>query len=335
MAKTKFILPGPETVTISGQTIDKLLRAGDGEAALLYLYILKTRGLSSSDEAADALGRSAGGIADAMAVLARLGLIKLDDAVTEEKPEARVQEAPAEPPPMEEQRSYTIDEINKKTQEGSDFSTVVEETQRSLGKILSPDELQRLFGIYDGLRLPAEVIVLLVTHCITESRRSGGGRMPSVRYIEKAAYTWEREGIFTLDRAEDYLKMLDARRSALTEIKRALQINDREFCASEKRYVEGWVACGFGADAVGIAYDRMLIKTGKLVWNYIDSIMNSWHSQNLHTAREILEKDGRINGSGQRKDQRKELKDGNEKFGAPNREELQRMERLLKKIKED
>ena len=350
MAKTKFILPGPETITISGQTIDKLIRAGNGDAALLYMYILKTRGQSTSDEAADALGKSAGGIADAMALLSRLGLIKLDDGGSDgelgdrldgglgDKPDGELGDRPGEGPgerlrsaPVEEPRDYSIGEIRQEIDSGSDFSMVVEETQRSLGKILSPDELQRLFGIYDGLRLPAEVIILLITHCISESRRSGGGRMPSVRYIEKAAYTWEREGILSLDSAEEYLKTLDAVRSARGEIKRALQINDREFSASEKRYVDRWIANGFSAVAVGIAYDRTVIKTGKLAWGYMDSIINSWHSKNLHTPREILEKDGRSNENGQPKEQ----KDAGRKFGAANREELLRMERLLKKIKEE
>ena len=385
MAKTKFILPGPETVTISGQTIDKLLRAGDGDAALLYLYILKTRGQGTSDEAAEALEKSAGGIAAAMEVLSRLGLIKLDDDISgdgpaapqieaqqhtdlrsaapqreapphtdprsatpqreapqhtdprlaapqrEAQPAATQPAAPQREAPPNEPRSCSIDEIRQELTTGSAFSSVVDETQRSLGKILSPDELQRLFGIYDGLRLPAEVIMLLLTHCISESRRSGGGRMPSMRYIEKAAYTWEREEIFSLDKAEEYLKAFEASRSARGEIKRTLQINDREFSATEKRYVDGWIENGFTAAAVEIAYDRTVIKTGKPDIRYMNGIMSNWHSRNLHTPKEILEKDGRSNGNGLRKDQ----KDSGQKFGAPDQEELLRMERLLKKIKEE
>ena len=326
MAKMNITLPGPETVTISGQTIDKLLRAGDGDAALLYLYILKTQGRSTSDEAAEALGKSVGGIATAMAMLSRLGLIRLDDEKSGENPDT----TPL-PVPPEEPRSYSFDEIKQELTPGSDFSLVVEETQRSLGKILSPDELSRLFGIYDGLRLPSEVILQLITHCITESRQSGGGRAPSMRYIEKAAYTWEREGIFSLDRAEEYLKTLDARRSARGEIKRALQIRDREFSASEKRYVDGWIAKGFDAGAAEIAYDRTVLKTGKLAWGYMDSIMNSWHNKNLHTPQEILEKDRRSDGNAAQKRQ----KEPEQKFGAPNHKDIERMERLLKKIKEE
>ena len=318
MSTSKFILPGPDTVTLAQQTVDKLLRAGDGDAALLYLYIIKTNGQSSPEDAAAALNKGPGAIASAMAVLSRLGLIKCGENAEESQ-------APPPGPRQETPREYSPAEIERELEHGSDFKAVLEETQRSLGKILSPDELQRLFGIYDGLRLPPEVIMLLVTHCITESRRRGTGRAPSMRYIEKAAYTWEREGIFSLDRAEEYLKALEVRRGARGAIKSALQIRDREFSASEKRYVDGWIEMGFKADAIEIAYDRTVLKTGKLSWGYIDSIIKSWHEKGLHTPEDIKQKDGRAKTPAPKSEQ---------KFGAPDTQELERMKRFLKKLEE-
>jgi len=326
MTDVKFILPGPETVTLAGQTVDKLIRAGDGDAALLYLYILKTRGQSTSAQAAVALGKNPGGIATAMAVLSRLGLVRINEDANGAEPQ------PDDPPaPIEEPRQYTPDEIKREMETGSGFHSLVEETQRSLGKILSPDELTRLFGMYDGLRLPPEVILLLITHCINESRGRSGGRMPSVRYIEKAAYTWEREGIFSLDKAEDYLKGLEVRKSARGEIKKALRIMDREFSDSEKRYVDGWIAMGFNGGAAGIAYDRTVLKTGRLSWAYMDSIMKNWHGKGLHSPLEIQEKDGKPDRSGANKGP----KTSGQKFGAPNHDDIERMKRILSKIKEE
>ena len=335
MSEIKFSLPGPETVTLSGQTIDKLIRAGDGDAALLYLHILKTRGQSASDETAAALGKSPGVIADAMALLSRLGLIKLDGVLTGGSIAAAAErsDAPGGIGAPEEPREYTFEEIREELASGSSFSMLAEEAQNSLGRKLSPDELMRLFGMYDGLRLPAEVILLLITHCISESRgRSGGGRKPTMSFIEKTAYIWEREGIFSLDKAEEYLKALAARASAQGEIKQALMIKgDNELSTSQKKYVDGWIAKGFDAAAVAIAYDRTMLQTGKLAWQYIDAILDRWHSSGIHTAREIEEKDGRPNGNGSKNEQ----KSADRKFGAPDQEEIRRMERLLKKIKEE
>jgi len=328
MSDMRFTLPGPEAVTLAGQTIDKLIRAGDGDAALLYLYILKTRGQSSSAQAAAALGKSPGGIATAMAMLSRLGLVKLDENI-DSPAEGEVKDD-AVKPPLDEPRQYSVAEIESELEPGSEFHALVQEAQNSLGKIMSPDELLRLFGIYDALRIPPEVILQLITHCITESRGRGGGRMPSMRYIEKAAYIWEREGIFSLDRAEEYLKTLEAQKSARGEIKKVLQIRDRELSDSEKRYMDGWIAMGFTPDAIYIAYDKTVIITGKLAWGYMDKILKSWHDMNLHSPKEILEKDRFPN----RNDQPTHSKSTGQKFGAPNHEEIKRMERLLSKIRD-
>jgi len=328
----KFVLSEQETVTLTGQTIDKLIRACDGDAALLYLYILKTRGKSSTAETAAAMGKSHGEIATAMAVLSRLGLVKLGDS-TETPGQDDSSEALETPPvkePLKEPQQYSIDEIKHELKEGSEFYTLVQETQISLGKILSPDEMLRLFGIYDALRIPPEVILQLVTHCITESRGRGSGRMPSMRYIERAAYTWEREGIFSLDRAEEYLKALEARKSARGEIKKVLQIRDRELSESEKRYVDGWITMGFTPDAIDVAYDITVIKTGKLTWNYMDTIMKNWHGRNIHTLQEVPEKERKTYRNGTIGSK----KTPEQKFGAPNQDDIERMQRLLNKIKE-
>jgi len=324
----KFSLPGPETITMSVQTIDKLIRTGDGEAALLYLYILRTDGKSTTAETAAALGKSHGEIATSMAVLSRLNLVQIDNNKEALSGDSQADSATdmydAEP------RRISVEEMKKELKSGSIFYSIVEEAQFSLGKLLSPDELMRLFGIFDSLRMAPEVILMLITHCITESRGRSGGRMPSMRYIEKAAYTWEREGINSLEKAEEYLKALEVRKSVRWEVKNALHIKDREFSETERRYVDNWIALGFGAGAIAIAYDRTLVKTGKLVWNYMDSIMNSWHGKGLHTPQEIAEKDSRQ----EKKSAYNNKQPAEEKFGAADQEDIQRMQRLLDKIKD-
>jgi DnaD/phage-associated family protein len=235
--------------------------------------------------------------------------------------------------PVKEPAKYTEDEVKHELLSGSDFTIVVDETQRRLGKILSPDDLLRLFGIYDSLRLPPEVIVQLITHCIKESSITGDGRAPSMRYIEKAAYTWEREGVFTLDRAEEYLKALEERKTVRGKIKQGLDMRDREFSATQKRYVDDWITMGFSPDAIAIAYDRTVVNKGSLNWPYMNGILKKWHDKGMHTAELVMEKDssqlksgaaraGALQGSGVRK------------HGEPNREEIERMQRLLNKTKE-
>jgi DnaD/phage-associated family protein len=229
----------------------------------------------------------------------------------------------------EETREYSTADIKREMRSGSRFYILVQEVQRSLGKILSSDDLIRLFGMYDNLGLPPEVILCLITYCISESRkRFGDMRIPTLRYIEKAAYTWEREGVVTLDRAEDYLKNLEEIKSASAEIKRMLQIRDRDFSAMEQKYVDSWVTMGFAVEAVEIAYERTLLKTGKLAWPYMDSILNNWHSKNLHTPEEIESRDGKPPVNAAAKAQPPALP-------APDGEEYERMKSILIRLKGD
>ena len=352
MADTKITLPGSETVTLTGQTIDKLIRAGDGDAALLYLYMLKTNGQSTSAEAAIALDKSKGWVATAMTILKRLKLVLLDEEefISGMRPgdvgtrssmsTSSNDDFNNTDSIFKEPKNFTEDEVKNEILSGSNFSVVVDETQRMLGKILSPHDLLRLFGIYENLRLPPEVILQLITHCINESLKTGDGRAPNLRYIEKAAYTWEREGIFTLDKAEEYLKALEIQKSARGEIKRVLQIKDREFSPTERKYVDGWVTMGFEPGAIAIAYDRTVVKTGNPAIAYIDGILRNWHSKGLHTAGQVTEQDGGRKQSGSNAGANINARTGSnrpdaQKHGAPNPDEMERLRRLRKKIRDD
>ncbi|MCL2663066.1 MAG: DnaD domain protein [Oscillospiraceae bacterium] len=337
MSELKISLPGPEIITIAGQTIDKLVRAGDGDAALLYLYILRTHEQKelSESEIAIALDKSKGWVASAMAVLSRLRLINLDNINGAKTGNAASDSESGidSLPPYKEPRPHTEDEVKQVLQSGSDFSVVIEETQRRLGKQLSPDELLRLYGIYDNLRLPPEVILLLITHCIRESRITGDGRAPNVKYIEKAAYTWEREGIFSLERAEEYLKALESKKSVRGEMKRVLCIWDREFSATQKRYVDDWIEMGMEPDAIAIAYDKTMVKTGSLAWPYIDKIVRNWHIKGLLTAQQVQDSEGGSGNAGQSQGNFRGASQGKQKHGEPNRADIERMQRLLDKTK--
>ena len=324
MSDIKFSLPGPDTITLSGQTVNKLLRSGDGDAILLYLYILKTEGKSGTEEIMATLGKGLGWINSAMATLSRIGLIHLEK---NEDIANQISSEIANKP--DDLSTATIGDIKRELEAGSDFSIVVEETQKSLGTILSPDDLMRLFGIYDELNMPPEVILQLITYCINESRRSKG-RSPGIKYIEKAAHTWFRNGILTLERAEEYIKELEAKRSLRGEIRDALQIKNRELSATERKYVDKWIVLGFRADAIDLAYDRTVFKTGRMSWGYMDKILLSWNNQGLHTAKEIIGKDSKSLKSERVVAEYNRQK----KVYTQNHDEINYMQRVLDKTKE-
>ncbi len=282
MEANNYKLSTGVSLAVPADHADKLISLGDGNCALLYLYALRTGNAFSPQNAAADLCRTECEIIKAAEALRQKGLF-----------------SPAEgcrfaPPPPEELPDYAAEDITVCAGQSGEFKTIVDETQRILGKMLSGSDLKVLFGLYDYLRLPPEVIILLLNHCVEDTRsRLGPGRLPSMRSVEKEAYIWHNREILTLDQAESYLQNKRRRLDEHEEIKRILQINGRNFSTTEKKYVDSWLELGFAADAIAVAYDKTMVKTGKLAWEYMNSILQNWHKKDLHTAEQVESGDKR------------------------------------------
>ncbi len=260
---------------LSAEEADKLLASADGLAALLCLHIRRSGGFSLREAARD-LRRSEEDVALAANTLRRLGLLF----------EA---EAPLQRRELPELTTRDIRDVAAKDHA---FRGLVVEAEKTLGRVLSDNDLRILFGIYDHLGLPADVIMLLLHHCIEEyQERSGPGRMPTMRYIEKEGWHWAEQEILNLDAAEEHLLRQRERREVAEQLKSVLEIRGRSFTPSERKYVEAWLAMGFGPEALAIAYDRTVLRTGRLTWKYMDTILQSWSEKQLFTPEAIEAKD--------------------------------------------
>ena len=319
MLEKQSILPDTGTVTIKRDAIQKLISCGNGSAALLYLYIASENGNFSASSAANALNIDIQVVNSALQTLTELHLVQ----IPHKKDRVPI-------PQADETPQYTAADIQRELQQGERFHQLVKDVQASLGKILSSDDLVKLFGIYDNLGLPPEVILQLVTHCIAQVQaRYGNARMPTMRYIEKNAYTWEQEEIFSLEKAEAYINFLEKRKSVISQIQGVIQIRDRALTKTEQRYIEEWISMGFGADAAEIAFDRTVVKTGKLSWSYMNSILKSWHEKGLHTVDEIEQGDSKRQQS-QTYNNHSNI---NQQKKGPTGADIARMKRMLDKMK--
>jgi len=283
----KFKLPPSNDVSVPRHAIDILMRHGDGNAALLYLYIMSAADGGTLEDAQRVINLGRQPLKLAAEVLASLGLI-----VSEEFPDGAQAEPDDEDDKTESVRGGVTSEDRSQASDMAAgdpaFRTVAEEAQNVIGKPLSSDDFSRLAGIYTTLAMPPELIIHLLGYCAEETRRTRGDeKRPTIRYIEKAAYVWDREGIDSIEAAEKYIAMIDERRSDFSEILSVLQIKDRKPTKTERAYVEAWTEMGFRADAVAEAYDRTIIKTNRLSWNYLNSILKSWHEKGIHTPAEI------------------------------------------------
>ena len=149
----------PEPIALSQETVDKLIGQGSGDAALLYLYLLRRGGEYSTAAAQKALGWNAAQVMGAFARLCELGLAQ-DDLPPERKNAPKPEDCPA----------YTTEDITAElSAPASDFRGLLEEMERLLGKKCSVTELRILLELYDHLAMPAEVLLLLTARMLEDA----------------------------------------------------------------------------------------------------------------------------------------------------------------------
>lgn len=256
---------------IKEDEIRTLLAAKNGDAALLWLCL-------RSGRSADESGLSPSALELAKAFLRQTGLLR--------EPEPRFQSA-------DERPSFTeADVLRRLSGDGeTDFKALIGDVQRRLGRVLNTEELKILLGITDYLGLSREVVNVLLAYCIDRSRSLGGVRLPSFRSVEKEAYHWADEGIDTMETAAAYVQLQLSRSARVQKTAETLGIGGRKLIAQEERMILSWLDMGFGSDAIRLAMERTCLNTGSLKWPYMNSILKSWHTQGLHTVRDIEQSD--------------------------------------------
>ena len=268
-------------IVLPAQQADRLIGRGDGDVALLYLCLLRADRGVTAQELQRKLKWSQLRLHAAETALQELGLI---DRPPEQKP----------PEPAQERPVYTADDLTDLLTGDAGFRMLVPQTEEKLGKRLKTADLQILAGLYDDLGLPADVIYLLVCHCVTRSEeRYGPGRRPTLRQIEKEGYHWAQRGLFDQESASRYLRDWNVRRSAMSRYMQVLGLGDRRPVESEERYITDWMDKGFPPETVALAYDKTVFYKKELNWRYLNGILRRWHENGWHTEEEVRQSDSR------------------------------------------
>lgn len=279
MANLKVRLPVSDTVTLPAAAANLLMDKGTPEAALLYIYIISNSCELDVDGAERRLRLSKDSIYAALDTLSALGLI-------DRQPARTIPERSDEIP------EYSQTDVAEQIGRDNDFKYLVAFCEEKLGKILSTVDLQVLLGIYSWLGLPIDVICLLLTSCIDEvQKKFGPGRVPTMRTVEKRAKVWARDGVFTAQRAEEYLRELEKKGSDKARISAICGITGRALAATEDRYISEWLRLEIPDELIASAYDKTVTNTGSLKWRYMDKILQNWTSLGIKSVSELESRD--------------------------------------------
>ena len=257
-----------ESIHMERADVQKLLLSANADAALLYIYL---KAGNTPAGAGEALHMGTERVRCATALLRQLGL---------HSEETHTHILPGERP------AYSERDVLEASGDAS-FRSLCGEVQRMLGRTLNTEELKILLGFVRYLGLGSDVISVLITYCKDRARQRGNLRNPSLRTIEKEAYTWAERGIDTMEEAVAFIQTRNLHNSRLYKLQNLLQIRGRSLTAGEEKYAGNWLEMGFEDEAISMAYERTCLNTGSLNWAYMNKILQRWHEAGLHTAEEV------------------------------------------------
>ncbi|HZK34332.1 MAG TPA: DnaD domain protein [Bacillota bacterium] len=149
-------------------------------------------------------------------------------------------------------------------------------------RLLSPQEYLRVYDWIEVLNLPQEVVLMMVRFYVT--RKSS---KISINYLDKVAQSWAKDGIDTLQKAEDYIQSNDDRfKNTVTVLKylgiyRSPSKAELDMC---NKWTNSW---GFEMGAI-LAAAQQTTKVHTPNFAYLDKILYNLHSKG-YTSRRAIE----------------------------------------------
>lgn len=273
-------------IPLSTIFIDKYMCGANATFVKVYIYALRlsydnsvnTFGLK---DISNALGVLESDVVSAFKYWDSVGVVKFTNAddgdfslefkeLSEKTvtPKKADETAPAKE--VTEKPTYTAKEIAIYIENNKGIKNMYELATKILGKPLSTNDTIILYSFYDWLRLPKDVILVLLEYCVSLGKTS-------MRYIEKVAISWADQEINTIRRANKFVNKQNERQSYLSNLKKILQIKDRDFSEYELKYIDEWTSTlKVSEEEVKKAYELTIINTSKLSFPYMNKILVSW-----------------------------------------------------------
>ena len=164
---------------------------------------------------------------------------------------------------------YKKNEINTYMKNNDGIRHMFFVSEQLLNRTLTDTERKILFGFYDYLGMPIEVIFTLLEHCISNGKSN-------MRYIEKVAYSWADKEINTLAKASKHVKEVNELASMYHKYKKMFRITGRELSPAEEAYIKAWVCeLKLSDSVIEAAYEKAIANTGKVSFGYMDAILKN------------------------------------------------------------
>jgi DnaD/phage-associated family protein len=165
----------------------------------------------------------------------------------------------------------TRDEIARRGVEDENIAFLLQQAQIKFGRLLKQNESSTLVWLYDNEGLSVSVILMIIEYAASEDRLTAG-------FIEQTAVKWINNGVNDVKSADREIVKARIESQAWKTVCAVMGIERRKPSGKESDAVIRWTnEWKFSREMLKAAYDECIDHTQKYSWQYIDSILASWH----------------------------------------------------------
>ena len=291
---------------VPSKVVDEGLKFSDGVKLKVLLFVLRNAGRSVDDtEISKATGVNVTDIPEALDYWVSMGVfnrientftpVKNNEefvpapqtsAQTEQTPQpvqTVLQPQQTVPQPVQAVQEPVKQETEQSPKENAEeLKMLVEETQTTLGKVLSNSDIATLLMLKDTCGLPLDVIFMLIHYCASIDKGN-------IRTIENIGIQWANDGVYSLEAADNKIKQIQKTTANFSIVSKAFGLkNVGSPTKKQLEYGDKWLSeWKFSPEMLREAYERCVDTKGTMNLRYIDGILKRWNASNLHTLDEL------------------------------------------------
>ncbi|MBR7093148.1 MAG: DnaD domain protein [Clostridia bacterium] len=262
--------------------------AGPVQLKVLLWLAAEGTGVFDAQACARAIGRPAADCTDALQYWIETGVLCPADAAPAQPAGTALpaavpeEEGSAAAPPRAVPRAVKpqMEEVLRRQKECGELGYLFDAMSARLGKPLSPGDMETLTYLFDTVRLPAAVILMVAGYAAEQDKLS-------MRYIEKVALGWADQGLTTVDAAEQYLCRQKKLHRYADQIRQLLNLPASPTAAQAAQatvWLDEWK---MSEELILLAHRQSIEKTGKCHFGYMHKALEHWHADGITDPAQI------------------------------------------------
>lgn len=178
---------------------------------------------------------------------------------------------------IETKPNYLPQELEHYKNTDENVKKIFELSEKTFGNLLNFNDLSIIFGLYDWLKLPFEVIEVLLNYCRDQNKTD-------LRYLEKVAIDWSNKNIDTKEKA---IKNTQKVSGVYMKVKKALGASG-DLTTKEIQTIDKWLE-EFSLEMI-IEACEMAVMSKKANYNYVSGTLRNWLKENIKTLDDVYKK---------------------------------------------